>query len=168
MQKFVGVKLVNSTPMTLGTYNELQGWDMPKDQDPTTDGYLVEYCDGGKPNHPNFANYISWSPKAIFERNHSEVDSLTFGHAIVAAMHGHKIARAGWNGKNMWVNYSPGYPCLKSADIWTEAVREVADANGGQIAIRPYFNMKTADNAIQPGWVPSQSDMIATDWAIVE
>jgi hypothetical protein len=28
--------------------------------------------DGGLPNHPDFAGYISWSPKGVFERGYEE------------------------------------------------------------------------------------------------
>ncbi|CAB4163301.1 hypothetical protein UFOVP806_8 [uncultured Caudovirales phage] len=55
-------------PMTLGAYNELRGWEIPLDENPETPGYLVEYQDGGKANHPDFAGYISWSPAEVFEK----------------------------------------------------------------------------------------------------
>jgi hypothetical protein len=65
-------KEVMARSMTVGAYNALQGWDIPVDQDPATEGYLVEYLDGGEANHPDFAGYISWSPKDVFERGYSE------------------------------------------------------------------------------------------------
>jgi len=52
MKQHIGVKLINAKRMTLGDYNALQGWELPPDQDPDMDGFLVEYQDGGKPNHP--------------------------------------------------------------------------------------------------------------------
>lgn len=39
-----------------------------RNEDPKEDGYLVEYQDGGKPNHPDYEGYISWSPKDVFEK----------------------------------------------------------------------------------------------------
>lgn len=72
IKKYKSLKCVQARPMTRGAYNELQGWTIPPDEDPKDEGYLVEYLDGGKPNHKDFANYISWSPKDVFDRNHKE------------------------------------------------------------------------------------------------
>lgn len=66
-QNYIGIKVVNAMPMTRGEYNALRGWDVPKDENPGDDGYLVEYTDGGKSNHPDFAGYISWSPQEVFD-----------------------------------------------------------------------------------------------------
>lgn len=68
MQKYIGTKTINAKPMTRLEYNELRGWTVPPDENPSDDGYLVEYVDGGQANHPDYAGYISWSPKAVFER----------------------------------------------------------------------------------------------------
>lgn len=67
LQHFVGTKIVKSEPMTRLAYNDYRGWDLPADEDGTDEGYLVEYLDGGKPNHPNHEGYISWSPKEQHE-----------------------------------------------------------------------------------------------------
>ncbi|AWN06211.1 hypothetical protein [Erwinia phage phiEaP8] len=66
-------KEVLATPMSRGIYNKLRGWEVPADEDPSDEGYLVEYLDGGKPNHPDFDGYISWSPKDVFEAGYSEM-----------------------------------------------------------------------------------------------
>ena len=36
--------------MTRGEYNHYRNWDIPENEDPSEQGYLVEYVDGGKPN----------------------------------------------------------------------------------------------------------------------
>lgn len=59
-------KLVRRMPMTRLEYNNYQSLSLPKGEDGTDAGYLVEYLDGGKPNHPNHENYISWTPKKQF------------------------------------------------------------------------------------------------------
>ena len=46
MKMFLGTKLVNMKPMTRQEYNDFRGWDLPADENPTDDGYLVEYIDG--------------------------------------------------------------------------------------------------------------------------
>ena len=63
----IGTKQLKAIPMTLGQYNAYRGWQMPDGEMPDTDGYLVEYTDGGKANHPDHAGYISWSPRQVFE-----------------------------------------------------------------------------------------------------
>ncbi len=73
MKTYTGTKTINATPMTRGEYNALRGWTLPADEDGNDEGYLVEYTDGGKANHPDFAGYISWSPKGVFERAYSPV-----------------------------------------------------------------------------------------------
>ncbi|MEE9223068.1 MAG: hypothetical protein V3V40_06385 [Nitrosomonadaceae bacterium] len=73
MKTYTGTKTLDAKPMSLGDYNDYQGWTIPEDQDPKTEGYLVEYHDGGKANHPDHEGYISWSPKDVFERTYNEV-----------------------------------------------------------------------------------------------
>ena len=70
---YEGTKRVHARPMTRGEYNAYRGWEVPADENPADDGYLVEYLDGGKSNHPNHAGYISWSPKDVFERSYKEL-----------------------------------------------------------------------------------------------
>lgn len=70
---FNSKKQVKSVPMTRGIYNKYQGWETPENENPEDVGYLIEYLDGGKPNHPDHEGYISWSPKDVFDRNHSPV-----------------------------------------------------------------------------------------------
>jgi hypothetical protein len=56
--------------MTLGEYNKYRGWDIPENEDPNKSGYLVEYTDGGTPNHPEHQGYISWSPAEVFANSY--------------------------------------------------------------------------------------------------
>lgn len=57
MQKYIGVKRIEARPMTRGDYNTYRGWQIPADEDPADEGYLVKYRDG----------YESWSSKEVFE-----------------------------------------------------------------------------------------------------
>jgi hypothetical protein len=65
--RYRGTKELFARPMPLREYNEYRGWDMSGDENPDALGYLVEYVDGGKPNHPKHIGYISWSPLDVFE-----------------------------------------------------------------------------------------------------
>jgi len=67
LQHFVGTKIVKSKPMTRLVYCDYRGWELPADEDGSDEGYLVEYLDGGKPNHPDHEGYISWAPKEQHE-----------------------------------------------------------------------------------------------------
>ena len=68
MKKYIGKKEINAVHMNRLEYNNLRGWKLPEDENGTDEGYLVEYIDGGKANHPDYKGYISWSPKDVFER----------------------------------------------------------------------------------------------------
>lgn len=65
-------KQVKATPMNRADYNDYRGWILPEDEDGTDEGYLVEYLDGGDSNHHEHENYISWSPKEVFDKGYSE------------------------------------------------------------------------------------------------
>lgn len=67
---YVGTKVVRATPMNRKDYNNLRGWQVPTDENPNDEGYLVEYADGGSTNVEGFSGYISWSPKEIFESSY--------------------------------------------------------------------------------------------------
>lgn len=55
MIRHIGTKLINAKTMSREEYNELRGWTVPADENPDDAGFLVEYVDGGQPNHPDFA-----------------------------------------------------------------------------------------------------------------
>jgi RES domain-containing protein len=99
-KQYLGVKLVSAAPLTWGEYNDFMGTPVPSGSNPESEGYLVIYKDG----------YKSWCPKLQFEEANRAVEGMTFGHAIEAAKQGSRIARAGWNGKGMFVVYQRGYP----------------------------------------------------------
>ena len=156
MKQYIGTKVISSTPMTRAEYNEYRGWDLPGNEDGMDDGYLVEYLDGGKPNDFRHIGYISWSPKAQHDAAYRPCDAMTFGLAIEALKLGKRVARAGWNGKGMYLALIPG------------GYAEHPNVNGGmEIEALPWIGMKTADNKFVP-WLASQTDVLAEDWTLVE
>lgn len=83
---------------------------------------------------------------------------MNFGQAIEALKSGQRVARAGWNGKGMWV---------RRVDLYTDSefrVREIDPCVGTWL---PFLAMKTVDGGIVP-WLASQTDMLAEDWAVCE
>lgn len=170
MQMFIGQKIIKAIPMTRQAYNDYRGWDLPDDEDGSDEGFLVEYLDGGASNHPDHAGYISWSPKAVFENAYASTDAMDFSGALLALKRGFKVARAGWNGKGMWVSLS-GAPktcrSIPASGFWSKHNADFAEQNGGYAGVLPCFTMKTADDEILMGWLASQTDMLADDWMIV-
>lgn len=168
MKQHIGVKLINAKPMTRLEYNQFRGWELPADENGADEGFLVEYIDGGKANTQDYAGYVSWSPKDVFERAYRPVDAMTFGLAIEALKSGKKVARAGWNGKGMWLVLVPGTP-----DAQLREGTPYRNALGMESCeILPHIDMWTTNasgrRAMLPGWLASQTDMLAEDWQIVE
>ena len=73
-----GTKEIYAQPMNRLEYNKYMGWKLPKNQNGEDEGYLVEYTDGGTPNHENHKGYISWSPKEVFEGTYKVIEESTF------------------------------------------------------------------------------------------
>lgn len=161
MQTFIGTKIIDALPMNRAEYNIYRGWELPADEDGTDEGYLVEYHDGGQTNHPDHAGYISWSPKDVFERAYFPVTGMTFGQALEALKLGKKVARPGWNGKNMFLFLVSG----STFQVNRPPLLGIYD-EGTTINYRPHIDMRTADGEIVP-WVASQSDLLVDDWFIV-
>lgn len=172
MKQFYGTKKIAAKPMTRLEYNAFRGWELPSNENGNDEGYLVEYLDGGKPNVDGYAGYVSWSPKEQFENAYQPTDAMSFGHAVVALKSGHKVARAGWNGKNMFVALMPALklPPFNSQAPGAKVNDRTAKFIGEDTPLdsQPYFAMKTATGQWQPGWLASQNDMLANDWQIVE
>lgn len=165
MQKFLGTKIINAKPMTRLAYNQFRGWTLPADENGKDAGFLVEYVDGGKPDHPDFAGYVSWSPADVFERAYRPTSGMSFGAAIEALKVGQRVARVGWSkAEYLWL--------LPTATVKAEWCREphlkaVAEANGGEIKGEGSIRMMTVDKSFITGWAASQTDMLAEDWQLV-
>ena len=95
---------------------------------------------------------------------------MTFGEAVQVMSKGHRVARAGWNGKGMFIYL------VKGQEIPYDSLRgEAATALSttprnykNTVRINPHIDMYAADGSIVVGWLASQTDMLATDWLIVE
>lgn len=161
MQQAIGVKLINFKPMTRLEYNQFRGWELPEDEDGADEGYLVEYIDGGKANTAEYAGYVSWSPKDVFDRAYRLTTGMTFGLAVEAMKAGKRVARDGWNGKGMFAYLVPAnaYP------VQTPAAKEFF-GEGALVPYNAYFALKGVNDVVST-WVPSVTDALAEDWSIV-
>lgn len=83
-----------------------------------------------------------------------------FGWAIQQLKAGNRVCREGWNGKGMWlVLIRPG---------GIERFPAHYGLCGNSMLVQPCIGMKTAQNTMLPGWLASQTDMLAEDWMIVD
>ena len=96
-------------------------------------------------------------------------EEMDFGSAIRCMQKGLKVARKGWNGKNMWlcIPLVDGPKEIPATGIWGKPNAEYAEENGGTVKVMPYITMKTADGSIVMGWLASQTDMLSEDWVVV-
>ena len=85
---------------------------------------------------------------------------MTFGDAIQAAKLGKRIARQGWNGKGMYV--------FLAREVGFHTYADITDLPEDGFDVLDCLCMRTADGNICPGWLASQTDMLADDWRIVE
>jgi hypothetical protein len=79
---------------------------------------------------------------------------MNFGQALEFLKAGRKVARAGWNGKGMWLR-------LVDKGEWYVSGPDETEMSGST-----FIGMKTADNKFVP-WTASQTDVLAEDWDIV-
>lgn len=158
MKQYIGTKIIQAKPMNRGEYNKYRGWEIPVDENPEDEGYLVKYKDG----------YESWSPKETFEEAYRESYGLTFGVALELLKKGEKVARIGWNGKGMFLVMTEGSVVI-TENIRNDAVRKYYEGNQeDDVKICPHIDMKAADGTMVIGWLASQTDMLAEDWIIVD
>lgn len=85
---------------------------------------------------------------------------MNFGDALQVLKAGGRVRRAGWNGKGMWLVLVP------SSNVSARAGTPYGNAlgEGAGVTINPHIDMMTATGEMQPGWLASQTDMLAEDW----
>lgn len=75
-----------------------------------------------------------------------------FGWALAQLRDGRKVARSGWNGRDMWLT-------LQFPDEHSKMTL-------------PYIYLSYPEGGVYPGgarvpWLPSQTDVLSSDWSIV-
>jgi hypothetical protein len=96
---------------------------------------------------------------------------LGFDFALHAMKAGKKVARDGWNGKGQFVVMMEPFvlPPFNTQDTNRKVNDRTAKFIGEDqpLDCQAYCALYTAQGKWQPGWVPSQGDLFATDWVIV-
>jgi hypothetical protein len=86
----------------------------------------------------------------------------SIGWAVKQLLNGLKVARQGWNGKDMYLYYVPEGKYPARTDV---AKKEWGE--NGLVPYQPYIAMKTVQGTVVP-WLCSQTDLLASDWTVVE
>lgn len=159
MKQYIGTKLVQAEPAWRFSNHKGVLAIQPKSDKKALvfegaynqeDGYKVRYADG----------YESWSPEEVFEEAYREVGGMNFGLALEAVKDGFRVARAGWNAPGVYVFLA------KAPDFNTDAdISEFEDTDveaGDCLAVRTY------QRELQLGWAPSQADLLADDWFLLD
>lgn len=84
--------------------------------------------------------------------------SVSFGEALEALKAGKKAKRAGWNGKNQYIE-------LATNISYTDARGNIVNCEHDAIGNKAIAFVGTS--GVQMGWLASQADMLAEDWEVV-
>ena len=98
----------------------------------------------------------------------SQSQCLSFGDALKALKAGQRVARTGWNGKGMWLAYTPGSEFApERAKPGHAAAFRAKEAPHEDVRLLPHIDMRAADGSMVIGWLASQTDMLADDWMVL-
>jgi Protein of unknown function (DUF2829) len=147
MKTYIGTKFIRAIQMTRAQYNEFRDWPLPANENGDDEGYLVEYLDGGRRNTDEYEGYVSWSPKDVFEKSYRQTEGMTFGLAIEAMRSGKSVQRMSWKETNKSIKFNP---------IELDSFKNVS-----------WMGIVNDEGYYVP-YVPTQTDMSAKDWSIVE
>ena len=87
---------------------------------------------------------------------------MNFSEALELIKSGSKLTRTNWNGKGMFVYLVHG----SEFEVNRAPLNQIFKM-GEKIIYRPHIDMKYADGSCGV-WSPSNSDLLADDWEIVE
>lgn len=86
---------------------------------------------------------------------------LDYGEALLRLKNGERLAREGWNGKDMFVFLVPGSVFKVNREPLLSILGE-----GTEVTYRAHIDIKNADGSIAV-WVASVTDTMADDWYVV-
>lgn len=160
MKQYIGTKIIQAEPAkrfwmpdgskVIASLYEVMDHRIAQEAASCEEGFKVRYPDG----------YESFSPAKVFEEAYRQTDNMNFGLALEAAKKGLRITRAGWNGKGMYVFLADVQELDTNADL--------SEFQDQAVEISEVLVLRTAQKSLQPGWLATQSDMLADDWFIVE
>ncbi len=152
MRIYMGVNSVKAEPMKMSEYAQRQEIAVPDWQQDDEDGYLIRHSTGDE----------SWITREMFLSTYTPVDMMTFEGALFCLKRGCKVARAGWNGKGMFVFLVPG----STFEVNRKPLLGIFP-EGTEVDYRSHIDMKAANGDIVV-WTAAQSDLLADDWTVVD
>lgn len=105
--------------------------------------------------------YPVFEEKEEFEKHFFPAENINFSIALDALKRGGRIARRGWNGQGMYVFLAEDVEFHTEADI-----SEFENAEDG-VYTSEILVLRTAQGTFQPGWLATQSDILADDWYVL-
>lgn len=111
-------------------------------------------------------NPTNWSDDQLQlvrdRQKESVVSRFSFEVALGMIKDGAKVARTGWNGKDMFIFLVDG----STFEVNRKPLLGIYP-EGTEINYHAHIDMRTADGMIVP-WLASQTDLLAEDWTTVE
>lgn len=171
-KQYIGVKMVQAVPAKLvngciwpeGLPLPEQNYDAKQDEKSeecckkrrvmVEDGYLVLE----DPTYPRFVE------KEAFEKEYRDTMGMPFGMAVEAMKQGSRVGRWAWwhRGDIMYVFTTKEVEFSTDADI-----SEFEKLEDG-VEVYDMMVQRTEKGTLMPGWLPSQEDIFAEDWYIVD
>lgn len=95
---------------------------------------------------------------------------MNFEEALNFLKSGYMMRRTGWNGKGQFIYLTVGNTVTKDfipkfASI-PDSVKEFLEAKGKDVVFNASLTMYDAQGKMQPGWLASQTDILAEDWEV--
>ena len=90
-----------------------------------------------------------------------KMNETDFSWALKMLKQGKRVARSGWNGKQMFIFIVQGSQFKVNRPPLNEFYED-----GTDIKYLPHVDMRTADGSIVP-WLASQTDLLSDDWELV-
>lgn len=118
---------------------------------------MVRWPDGG----------FTVSSPASAERVYRDLadSGMNLSEALRSLAGGERLTRKHWDNPDTYVVQQGGYP--DGIAINANTARETGIAEGTVCRFRPYMMVRIADGSFVP-WTPTQLDLFAEDWEIVE
>ena len=92
----------------------------------------------------------------------SEIDAFGFDIALLCLKQGQRVARAGWNGRGMFLFLVPGSRFIVNRPPLLGIYPE-----GTEVTYRAHIDLRDAEGKVVP-WLASQTDLLATDWRLAD
>ena len=116
--------------------------------------------------------------REFFENNYYSGTEMDFSRALGSLKMGLKVARKGWNGKGMWLAYTPGSTIpadqVKGDHALTLLAMELPEPllamelpELAAYKIHDHIDLRTADGTLLCDWVPNGLDLLADDWVVI-